>query len=172
MSQLDQGADESIHRNLQASDIVWLKKNDAGVLVVGFSNGEELAGVTPVRAFPISDPDDGYSLVDAHGHEVVWVEHVSSLPPDIAFVFKEELRRRDFMPVIQRIVGVSSFITPCDWTVGTDRGDTSFTLKGEEDIRRLGSGGLLITDVHGIHYLLKDVGALQKSDRKILDRFL
>jgi hypothetical protein len=110
--------------------------------------------------------------VDAHGHEVVWVEQVSTLPADIAFVFKEELQRRDFMPLIKRILGVSSFVTPCEWNVETDRGDTKFTLKGEEDIRRLGSGGLLITDIHGIHYLLKEVGALPKSDRKILDRFL
>jgi hypothetical protein len=172
MRQIENTLDDSSNGSLSANDIVSLKKNESGVLVVSFSNGEEIAGVTPVRAFPITDPEDGYSLVDAHGHEVVWVEQVSSLPADIAFVFKEELQRRDFMPVIRRIAGVSSYITPCDWHVETDRGVTKFTLKGEEDIRRLGSGGLLITDIHGIHYLLKDVGALEKADRKILDRFL
>ena len=172
MSQMEKDLDDSNTGALSANDIVSLKKNEAGVLVVRFSNGEEIAGVVPVRAFPITDPEDGYSLVDAHGHEVVWVEQVGALPADIAFVFKEELQRRDFMPVIKRIAGVSSFITPCEWRVETDRGLAKFTLKGEEDIRRLGSGGLLITDVHGIHYLLRDVGALEKADRKILDRFL
>lgn len=155
-----------------AADVSWLRKSPQGVLEVGFTDGSSVSGVTPVRAFPISEPQAGFSLVDAHGHEVLWVDSLSDLPRDVAFVFGEELQRRDFMPQIQRIVAVSSFITPCEWSVQTDRGDTRFTLKGEEDIRRLGSGALLITDRHGIHYLLNDPGRLDKASRKILDRFL
>ena len=41
------------------------------------------------------------------------------------------------MPEIRASSRVSSFATPCTWTVATDRGDTEFVLKGEEDIRRL-----------------------------------
>jgi hypothetical protein len=155
-----------------AADVQWLRKTAQGVLQVCFADGSVVNGVTPVRAFPITDPREGFSLVDAHGHEVLWVNRLEELPHDVAFVLGEELQRRDFMPQISRLVAVSSYITPCEWHVQTDRGETRFTLKGEEDIRRLGSGALLITDRHGIHYLLRDLTALDKTSRKILDRFL
>jgi AcrR family transcriptional regulator len=75
-------------------------------------------------------------------------------------------------PEIQRIVSVSTFATPSDWTVQTTRGTTTFTLKGEEDIRRLAAPALLIADSHGIQFLIRDQKALDKHSRKILDRFL
>lgn len=155
-----------------ASNIQWLRRNPQGQLQAGLVDGTVVTGVVPVRAFPISEPGEGFSLVDPQGHEIMWVNSLQELPPDIAFVLGDELQRRDFMPVIARLMGVSSYVTPCEWHVQTDRGETRFTLKGEEDIRRLGSGALLITDLHGIHYLLRDLTQLDKASRKILDRFL
>ena len=77
------------------------------------------------------------------------------------------------MPVIGSIDSVSSFSTPCTWTVQTDRGQTQFVLRGDEDIRRIpGEGGLLIADSHGIQYLVRDQFALNAQSKKILDRFL
>lgn len=155
-----------------ASNIRWLRRNAQGQLQAGLADDTVVTGVIPVRAFPISEPGAGFSLVDPQGHEIMWVDRLDELPADIAFVLGDELQRRDFMPVISRLIGVSSYITPCEWHVQTDRGETRFTLKGEEDIRRLGSGALLITDLHGIHWLLRDLTQLDKTSRKILDRFL
>ena len=45
-------------------------------------------------------------------------------------------------------------------------------LKGQEYIRRLGDKKLLIADTHGIKSLIRDQGALDRSSRKILARFL
>jgi hypothetical protein len=76
------------------------------------------------------------------------------------------------MPSIQRICRVSSFATPSTWLVETDRGETSFVLRGEEDIRRLMGSTLLIADSHGIQFLIRDLHALDRASRKLLDRFL
>ena len=76
------------------------------------------------------------------------------------------------MPEVHRLVSVSSFTTPSTWHVETDRGDTTFVLKGEEDIRRLAPPNLLVSDSHGIHYLIRDASQLDKASRKLLDRFL
>jgi hypothetical protein len=54
----------------------------------------------------------------------------------------------------------------------TDRGETEFVLRGEEFIRRLARIHLLIADSHGIHFLVRDLNALDKPSRKLLDRFL
>jgi len=46
-------------------------------------------------------------------------------------------------------------------------------LKGDEDIRRIGTAGsLLVADSHGIQFLIKDHLALDARSKKILDRFL
>ena len=54
----------------------------------------------------------------------------------------------------------------------TDRGDTRFVLRGDEDIRRVGLAIVLITDTHGIQFLIRDREKLNRESRKILDRFL
>ena len=149
-----------------------LSRDAYGQLVLTSRNGERHAGVVPVRAFPIGAPDDGIALVSGEGHEVGWVNHLADLPPDIGRLVEEELASREFMPEIEKILEVSSFACPSTWQVGTNRGEAILILKGEEDIRRLSQTRLLIADTHGIHFLVRDIGTLDRHSRKLLDRFL
>jgi hypothetical protein len=149
-----------------------LQRDRYGQLVLTTENGEIHAGVTPVRAFPIAAPDEGLSLVSFEGHEVGWVERVADLPPGLRELIEEELASREFVPEIEHITSVSSFACPSTWRVATDRGETELVLKGEEDIRRLTRTQLLIADSHGIQFLVRDIGALDRHSRKLLDRFL
>jgi hypothetical protein len=126
----------------------------------------------PSASFPITAPDQGIALVDPYGHELAWIDRLADLPDDLRALLEGELARREFMPVIRRIVSVASFATPSTWQVETDRGLASFVLKGEEDIRRLTPPALLIADSHGIHFLIRDRRALDQHSRRILDRFL
>jgi hypothetical protein len=120
----------------------------------------------------VQAPSKGISLVRDGGKEVAWIDDLETMPAEIRALVTEELEGREFMPEILSIKGVSSYATPCTWTVKTDRGDTEFLLKGEEDIRRLGTYSLLIADSHGIHFLIRDMFGIDKGSRKILDRFL
>ena len=149
-----------------------LHRDTFGRLTLIDSEGTAHTGVTTVRAFPISSPEDGIAIVDPYGHELAWIDRVDDLPADLRALVEGELASREFMPIISRIVDVSSFATPSTWKVVTNHGDTQFVLKGEEDIRRLGIQGLLIADSHGIHFLIRDRYALDAHSRKILDRFL
>lgn len=149
-----------------------LQRNAFGRLVLTTSDGDVVEGVSPVRAFPIQSPDVGISLVHTDGHEVAWVDVLSELAEPAQSLIREELQTREFMPVIESIENVTSFSTPCTWRVTTDRGATSFVLRGDEDIRRVGPTVLLVTDSHGIQFLIRDAMTLSKESRKILDRFL
>lgn len=131
-----------------------------------------VTGLTPVRNFPITAPQEGISLVDAEGKEHLWVERLDDLSVDMRSVIEEELASREFIPEILRIRSVSSFATPSQWQVSTDRGETMLLLKAEEDIRRLSATTLLIADGHGIQFLLRNLSALDKGSRKLLDHFL
>ena len=149
-----------------------LHRNAFGRLVFTNADGETSEGVMPVRAFPIAAPDDGIALVDPHGHELAWIDRLEDLPEAMRALVAAELAGREFMPVIERIVDVSSFATPSTWQLQTNHGSARMILKGEEDIRRLPNNALLIADSHGINYLIRDRAALDAHSRKILDRFL
>jgi hypothetical protein len=149
-----------------------LRRDAFGKLVLTNAEGEEFVGVTPVRSFPVQAPSRGISLVREGGKEVAWIDDMEQVPPEVRALVTEELDGREFMPEILAIRSVSSFATPSTWTVKTDRGDTEFVLKGEEDIRRLGAYSLLVADSHGIHFLIRDMFAIDKGSRRILDRFL
>ncbi|MET3105722.1 hypothetical protein AAKU67_000305 [Oxalobacteraceae bacterium GrIS 2.11] len=147
-----------------------LSRNAFGKLILT-ANGETHEGVTPVRAFPIQTPEANISLVSGDGREVAWIDRLLDLSQPVRELILDVLAGNEFVPEILSIISVSSFSTPCTWTVNTDRGETSFVLRVEEDIRRIGDS-LLITDNHGINYLIRQPTKLEKSARKILDRFL
>lgn len=152
-----------------------LERDAFGALRLAGSAGEPEA-VTPVRAFPLSAPGEGVSLVGADGRERFWIERMDALPPATRALIEEALAPRDFAPVLLRLESVSSFGVPSTWQVRTDRGDTTLILEGEEDIRRLpglpGGNALLITDSQGIVFLVPDSKALDRPSRKLLERFL
>ena len=106
------------------------------------------------------------------GHELAWTEQLQALPPAMRPLLEEELALRDFVPEISRLQSVSTFGTPSIWTVETDRGVTSFILKGEEDIRRIGRNALLIAGSEGVQYSVRDMTALNRTSRRLLERFL
>ena len=150
-----------------------LERNAFGKLILTNAQGERFEDVVPVRAFPIQAPEDGISLVHPDGREVAWVTQLAAVPEPAQTLIRETLAAREFMPVIEAILSVSSFSTPCTWSVRTDRGPTEFVLRGDEDIRRIGKdNALLIADSHGIQYLVRDQFALNAGGKRILDRFL
>ena len=155
-----------------ASDSFELVRTPLGHLRLTRADGQVFDHVSPVRSFPIQDPEHGIAMVCADGREVAWIARLQQLPPAQRALIVEELGAREFMPTILRIEDVSSYAVPSTWTVLTDRGATALVLRGEEDIRRLGPDALLVSDIHGIVFLIPNLPALDKHSKKILDRFL
>ncbi|MDR2506720.1 MAG: DUF1854 domain-containing protein [Candidatus Accumulibacter sp.] len=143
-----------------------------GYLALIDASGKSYENVVPVRAFPVTSPESGFSLIGPAGEELAWIDRLDTLPEDTRALIREELAGREFMPEILRITGVSSYATPCVWEIETDRGATRLLLGVEEDIRRLTPPALMITDRQGIHYLIRDSRSLDRQSRKYLDRFL
>ncbi len=149
-----------------------IDRNPMGRLRVQTADGITHEPVTAVRAYPIQTPNANISLVGPSGHEVAWIAALAELPTQQRELIEQELHQREFMPVIQRLLEVSSFATPSAWTVETDRGRCKFILKGEEDIRKLNRTTLLVLDSHGVQFMIRDPQSLDKHSRKLLDRFL
>ena len=149
-----------------------LSKNTFGQLCLRTEDGQLHEQVLPVKAFPISLPEECIAIVDRDGHELIWLDNLNQVSAENQSIIKEELTNREFMPVLTKITEVSSFATPSTWTVETSRGATQFVLKGEEDIRRISKDTYLISDNHGVQYLIENIQSLDKHSRRLLDRFL
>jgi hypothetical protein len=128
--------------------------------------------VMAVRSFPVAAPEEGVAVVDVDGKELLWIPHLNQLADTVRANILTALTQREFMPQILKLHGVSSFVTPSTWDIETDRGPTTLLLKGEEDIRRLSATVLLVTDGHGVQFLIRDLAQMDRYSRKLLDRFL
>jgi hypothetical protein len=148
-----------------------LSRNAFGHLSLESEEGV-FVDVVPVRAFPISDPEQSIAIVDREGHELVWLDSLSQVSVENRVLINEELAAREFMPVLTKINDVSTFATPSTWSVETSRGTTQFILRGEDDIRRINKTMFLVSDNHGVQYLIQDIQGLDKHSRRLLDRFL
>lgn len=148
-----------------------LSRNAFGHLSLESDQGT-FTDVVPVRAFPISDPDQSIAIVDREGHELVWLDQLNQTSAENQALINEELAAREFMPVLTKINDVSTFATPSTWQVETSRGVTQFILRGEDDIRRINKTMFLVSDNHGVQYLIQDIQSLDKHSRRLLDRFL
>jgi len=152
--------------------VFTLRRDPHGHLRLTLGDGTVHNDVHPVRAFPLSDGAGALSLLGADGRECLWVADPATLPAKARELIDEELAARSFMPEIQALLDVSTFATPSDWTVQTDRGQRMLVLNAEEDIRRLGDGRLLVTDRHGVAHLISQPAALDRRSRRLLERFL
>ena len=143
-----------------------------GRLVLTEADGQQFVERRADPAFPISDPHTGISICDCEGHELHWIDSTAELSGDAGQLLEAELRRREFMPHIRRIIRMDAISEPSQWDVETDRGRTQFLLGSQEDVHRLDAQQAMIVDTHGIRYLIPDVRQLDAHSRRILERFL
>lgn len=148
-----------------------LHYDDWGRLVLVDADGRRHEGVTPIRSFPLSDPEHWISICDASNRELVCIANPQNLPTKTRETLTVALAKNEFMPIIQRIVHATHG-EPAEWHVHTNRGERTFVLKGEDDIRVLHDGRLIVTDSDGVRYFLNDIRSLDAHSRRTLERFM
>jgi hypothetical protein len=149
-----------------------LTHDSFGRLVLIDADGVRHADVTPVRAFPTSDPQRWISIVGSEGQELAWIENFADLPEATRHTLEREFADREFAPLIRRINHVSSMNEPSEWSVETDRGPTNFVLESDSDVRRLSRTRAVIFDSHGTRFAIEDLTRLDHRSRRYLERYL
>ena len=149
-----------------------LSRDSFGRMVLIDAEGMRHVDVTPVRAFPTTDPQHWISIVSAEGHELVCIANLSEVSEASRNMIEAEFRDREFAPVIRRIVSVSALSEPSEWSVETDRGETKFVLETDSDVRRIDRTRAMIFDAHGTRYAIEDLSRLDSRSRRYLERYL
>ncbi len=143
------------------------RRQDGGLDFVA-ADGVCHADVDVRRAFPLSAPEAGMAVVSATGLELAWVESLAAAPDRLRQFLGQELARREFVPLIERIESISE-ARPAEWSVVTDRGPHRFSVTHPDDLVRRPEGSF-VTDTAGIRYRLAPQEALDLPSRRLLER--
>lgn len=149
-----------------------LSYDEWGKLVYEDAHGQRHVGVSPVRGFPISDPDRFIALCSAEGRELLQIDDLDTLSSSTRAILDKALATREFIPIVTKVIRISGQSEPCEWDIVTDRGPTRFVLRNEDDILRLGQNRVLILDGKGIRYLIPEIDQLDAPSRRLMDRYL
>jgi len=129
--------------------------------------------VAVLRAFPLSDPSHYLSVRDGKGSEVGLIVEPDALRPEDRALVLHELERRYLVPVVTRVVSARERFGTVEWTMETDRGEVRFTTRNlRENVQRPAPERIILNDVDGNRYDIRDVDALGRASQDLLFRHL
>lgn len=123
------------------------------------------------RCFPLTEPDRWICLVGPARHERACIASLEELDERSRGALEQALYYSEFLPEVQRIEHVVHEATRSEWHVETGRGSRVFVVEQEDHIRRLEDGRHVITDRHGMRYLIPSPERLDVHSRRWLSRF-
>lgn len=156
---------------LPAADVRFGRGGD-GQIVMRL-RGRFITVGTVMAASPITDPHRMVSVRDDDGEEVGILADVNELEPVSRQVVLEELERTYFMPRITDILDVEEDLGVVSWRVATDKGERTFQVRNvRQNVRKFRGRRLVIKDVDGNRYEIRDWAALPDPAGKLLQPYL
>ena len=138
-------------------------------LDVELPDGSAHISIVPVRAFPLSQPNQFIILLDADKKEIGMIEDIKQLNKASRKALEEELEKCYFMPKITKIHSVNGNFGVTQWKVDTDRGTVLFDLRSRYDIVSLDGGRILIKDVDGNRYEIVNYHQLDLKSMTLIE---
>ena len=110
---------------------------------------------------------------DEEGTEVGVLGDISGLDAASRRIVNEELERSYFLPRITDVLAVDEDLGVVTWKVITDRGPRTFQVRRvRQNTRRIGRWRVIIRDVDGNRYEMKDWTALPPRAQRCIEQYL
>ena len=130
--------------------------------------------VEPMRAFPLTAPDEWVALIDGDGHEVSIIENVCDVGGSAAEHLRSALRFRYFAPKVCRLETIWEGKMGAGLRVRaeTDRGPVEFAIRNAmQGLRWIGQERLLFEDGRGGRWEIPDVTKLDLRSRRLIREY-
>ncbi len=129
--------------------------------------------ISVARSFPLSDPDHYIGFLDGNGKDVGLLNDPGLLDVDSRRIVDEELEKRYFVPVVERVVSVKEEFGTIYWIVDTDRGEKEIIARNLRDnLMELALSRVILTDVDGNRFEFPDINRLDGKSLGIIMRNL
>jgi hypothetical protein len=146
-----------------------LNSNAAGQLLLHSQGGS--IPVRPVACFPWSEPNNYISLRNEAGTEVGFIHSSAELDHSSRTALEMTLRQTRFVFEVTGIEKVEDEFELRTWSVKTHQGPRSFQTKLDDWPRTLKKGDVIIRDLSGDLYHIKDPTALDAASQKLIFAF-
>ncbi len=140
---------------------------------------ETFERIVPVRAFPITDPEAYISIREpdtregGKGAEIGMIAALSDFGKDTSELIIEELDRRYFTPIIEKIYNVKEKFGYLYFDVLTSSGKVSFVMNNpSSNIRMLEDKRFLIYDIDGNCFEIPEAEKMDKASFKKIEIYL
>jgi hypothetical protein len=134
--------------------------------------GERCEPVVVVRCFPWSVSQRFISLRDTDDNEVAFVEDPAALDPESRAALDESLACVDFAFEIIEIRSCEEEVEIRTWEVETRQGRRRFQTRRDEWPREIPGGALLIRDVAGDLFVVREPEKLDRRSQSLLWAFV
>ena len=126
-----------------------------------------------LRAFPLSDRNRFFSVRDDGENEIGLIVNPTDLSAENQNLIDEDLQRRYCVPSVKKIVSAKERFGTVDWSVETDRGLCHFTTQNlRENVQRPAPGRIILNDVDGNRYDIRNLDELSRESQEMLFRHL
>ncbi len=161
-------------RWLDPTGVVIERMPDSVVVRIRLPNGEVYEDVQFARAFPLSHAHGYISVLHRQERdklvEIGMFRTLEGMPEPSRRIVEEELERRYFTPVIEKIYALTEEYGQHRWEVETDRGRRVFYVRNWRDnIHELSPVRYLIVAVDGSRYEIRNLNALDAHSRALLE---
>jgi len=124
------------------------------------------------HCFPWSSPGKYVSLRDDQENEIALIRDLAELDAETRLLIEQALAESCFVMDIEAILSLDEEFEIRTWQVRTKQGLRKFQTRRDEWPYVLGNGGLLIRDVAGDLFCIRNPHALDESSWKRLSPFV
>lgn len=164
---------EPVYRDPLDPARLTLFRDESGRLRVTLEGDRTFLDVRVARAFPFSEPDRWFGLLDGRDRSIGLLESLAGLDPDSRAAAEASLRERYFLPEVTSIHEMREEFGVVYVEVDTDRGRRTFVVKGIRDsIETREDGSVMFYDVDGNRYRVASAERLDERSARLLGNFL
>jgi len=149
---------------------VCLRADDDGRLFVVID--DHAVAVRLRQCFPWSEPRSYLSLRDEKEREVALIDDPATLAPESRRAIEHALAAAGFVLEVTRVLSVDEEVEIRHWSVETAHGPRTFQTHLDDWPRTLPGGNLLIRDVAGDLYRLRNPKGMDRKSRELLWAFV
>ena len=156
---------------IKAADVHFGRSGDREIVMR--TGGRFVTVGNVMAASPITDPRRMVSVRDEQGEEIGILDDVTQLDPTSQRIILDELERVYFMPRIVDIIDIREDLGVVSWEVETDKGERSFQVRNiRQNVRKVGRRRIIIRDVDGNRYEVRDWAELPGPAERLLQPYL
>lgn len=134
---------------------------------------QDLGRVYFHRMFPFDSPNEFISVLDKDGKEYGVIRSVSEFLGEDAEIINEFLARKYLCPEITKILSLKERLGYSYWEVETDKDRMNFSMHDTyRNIARVSDTRLVLTDVDGNRFSIKDTLALDRTSFRKIELYL